>query len=177
MVYALGIVKGFSDGGFHPYEQVSRAQFAAFMARAFAPELIDTPPTSATFADVPDSYWGYGEIEAAAAAGLVRGTGDGTHFSPEAPMTRAQMAAMLCRALGLDEQVAAAAATPVTESPVFEDVAEDYWAAPEISAAHAAGLVSGDTAGLYWPEDSTKRAHAAAVIARALRLQEDGAGS
>ncbi len=177
MVYALGIVKGFSDGGFHPYDQVSRAQFAAFMARAFAPELIEAAPSSPTFADVSDSYWGYGEIEAAAAAGLVRGTGDGTHFSPEAPMTRAQMAAMLCRALGLDEQVAAAAATPVTESQVFEDVAQDYWAAPEISAAYVAGLVSGGTDGFYRPEDSTKRAHAAAVIARALRLREDGAGS
>ena len=177
LVYTLGVVKGSSDGTFRPYAEVSRAQFAAFVARAFVPEgLDDPPPATATFADVPSSFWGYAEIEAAAAAGLVRGTGDGSRFSPNAPMTRAQMAAMLCRALGLDESVAAAAASPVIGLRVFADVPQDYWASLDISAAYVAGLVSGGSDGRYRPEETTKRAHAAAVIARALRLREGDAG-
>lgn len=177
LVYTLGVVKGSSDGTFRPYAEVSRAQFAAFVARAFVPEALDNPaPAAPTFSDVPPSFWGYAEIEAAAAAGLVRGTGDGSHFSPNAPMTRAQMAAMLCRALGLDESVAAAATSPVIGLRVFADVPQDYWAAPDISAAYVAGLVSGGSDGRYRPEETTKRAHAAAVIARALRLREGDAG-
>jgi hypothetical protein len=179
MVYALDIVKGYSDGSFRPYEQVSRAQFVAFMARAFLPEALDAPPpTVPTFTDIPSSFWGYSEVEAAAAAGFVLGTGrGGTAFSPDIPITRAQMAAILCRALGLDDQVAAASAGSATESPVFEDVPQGYWAIAQITAANVAGLVLGGTDGLYRPEESTKRAHAAAVIARALRLREADTGA
>lgn len=175
----MDIVKGYSDDSFRPYEEVSRAQFAAFMARAFLPEAVDAPPpTVPTFTDVPSSFWGYSEIEAAAAAGFVLGTGrGGASFSPDIPVTRAQMAAILCRALGLDDQVAAASAASVTESPVFEDVPQGYWAIAQISAANVAGLVLGGTDGRYRPEESTKRAHAAAVIARALRLREADTGA
>ena len=178
MVYALDIVKGYSDGSFRPYEEVSRAQFVAFMARAILPEALDAPPpTVPTFTDIPSSFWGYREIEAAAAAGFVFGTGrGGTSFSPDVPITRAQMAAILCRALGLDDQVTAASEGSTTESSVFVDVPQGYWAGAQISAANVAGLVLGGTDGRYRPEESTKRAHAAAVIARALRLREADTG-
>lgn len=175
LVYALGVVRGSDNGTFRPYQQVSRAQFAAFLARAFLPELLDRGPSVPTFADVPATFWGYTEIEAAVEAGLVRGTGDGTRFSPNSPITRAQMAAMLCRAVGLDEQTMAAAAP--AEMRVFPDVPQDYWAAADIAAAHAVGLVSGGSDGRFRPEETTKRAHAATVIARALRFHEGDAGA
>ncbi len=100
--YAADVVNG-SGGVFRPYGSVTRAQFAAFLVRAFAPGTLAAPaPRSPVFADVPASFWGYREIAAAAADGLVRGVGDGTRFAPNAAITRAQMATMLCRALGTD---------------------------------------------------------------------------
>ncbi len=177
LVYVAGIVNGSADGTFEPYAPVTRAHFAAFLARAFAADALDVPaPKTPTFSDVPSSFWGYAEIEAAARSGLVRGTGDGTHFSPNAPITRAQMAAMLCRAVGLDQEVAETTAAPVLEMRVFTDVPQDYWASPDIAAAYGAGLVSGGSDGRFRPEETTTRAQAAAVIARALRLQEGSAG-
>ncbi|MHB8868273.1 MAG: S-layer homology domain-containing protein [Thermoleophilia bacterium] len=177
LVYVAGIVNGSADGTFRPYGSVTRAHFAAFLARAFASDALTGPtPSTPTFADVPPSFWGYPEIEVAVHAGLVRGTGDGTRFSPNAPITRAQMATMLCRALGLDQAVLAATAVPPLEFRVFTDVPQDYWASLDIAAAYDAGLVAGGNDGRFRPEETTTRAQAAAVIARALRLQEGRSG-
>ncbi|MHB0980000.1 MAG: S-layer homology domain-containing protein [Thermoleophilia bacterium] len=177
LVYVAGIVNGSADGTFKPYAPVTRAHFAAFLARAFAVDALAVPvPKTPTFSDVPSSFWGYTEIEAAARSGLVRGTGDGTRFSPGAPITRAQMAAMLCRAVGLDQEPTEAAAVPVLQMRVFSDVPQDYWASSDIAAAYGAGLVSGGSDGRFRPEETTTRAQAATVIARALRLQEGSVG-
>lgn len=177
LVYVAGVVNGSADGTFKPYAPVTRAHFAAFLARAFATEALDGPaPATPTFADVPSSFWGYSAIEAAVRSGLVRGTGDGTRFSPNAPITRAQMAAMLCRALGLDQAAGVATEAPALEMRVFSDVPQDYWASLDIASAYSAGLVSGGSDGRFRPEETTTRAQAAAVIARALRLIEGGSG-
>ncbi|MCJ7795638.1 MAG: M23 family metallopeptidase, partial [Thermoleophilia bacterium] len=68
-VFGVGVVNG-SGGVFRPYGSVTRAQFAAFLVRAFAPEALTAPaPQSPVFGDVPVSFWGYREIAAASAAG------------------------------------------------------------------------------------------------------------
>lgn len=61
---------------------------------------ISPPPLSPTFADVPNGAFGYAGIEALAASGITQGCGNG-NFCPNQTMTRAQMAALLARALGL----------------------------------------------------------------------------
>lgn len=61
---------------------------------------ISPAPGVATFSDVPTGYWAFQEIEALAASGITAGTGPGT-FSPNANLTRAEMAVFLARALGL----------------------------------------------------------------------------
>ena len=86
------------DSRFRPYTLVSRALFATYLVRTMAPDelaslgdtaTVDTSGTGgagdieAIFADVPASHWAHDEIELAARLGLVRGTGDGTSFSPE----------------------------------------------------------------------------------------------
>ena len=53
-----------------------------------------------TFPDVAPGYWAFQAIEALAAAGITTGFPDG-EFKPTNPVTRAQMATFLARALGL----------------------------------------------------------------------------
>lgn len=177
-VYDAGVVNG-SGGVFRPYGSVTRAQFAAFLVRGLAPQSLTTPaPETPVFVDVPASFWGYREIAAAAAAGLVRGVGDGTRFAPNAPITRAQMATMLCRALesgGADRSSAAVNANP--DARPFQDVPADYWATADIVTAQSLGLIAGGADGCFRPEDTTNRAQAVTVIARALRLVGEGSGS
>ncbi|MGE5346645.1 MAG: S-layer homology domain-containing protein [Acidithiobacillales bacterium] len=61
---------------------------------------VSPPPAIATFGDVPTSHPFFQFIEALAAAGITNGCGGG-NFCPDAPVTRAQVAVFLSRALGL----------------------------------------------------------------------------
>ena len=62
--------------------------------------IISPAPAVATFPDVSPSFWAFQEIEALAASAITTGFPDGT-FRPTAPVTRAQMATFLARALGI----------------------------------------------------------------------------
>lgn len=130
----------------------------------------------AIFTDVPASYWAYEEIQVAARLGLVRGTGDGSTFSPDQLVTRAQMAAMICRAMGSDpDDDWAGAAAPAYL--LFKDVPEGYWAQGSVVMVQYLGLMCGDTQDRFRPEENTTRAQAITVMARLLRLLEGGSGS
>ena len=61
---------------------------------------ISPAPASPTFPDVPTSFWAFQYVEALAASGITQGMPDGK-FHPKDPVTRAQMATFLARALGL----------------------------------------------------------------------------
>jgi len=61
---------------------------------------ISPAPVTPTFPDVAPGYWAFQEIEALAASEITTGFPDGT-FRPTNPVTRAQMATFLARALGL----------------------------------------------------------------------------
>jgi hypothetical protein len=61
---------------------------------------ISPAPAIQTFPDVNPGFWAFQEIEALAASGITTGFPDGT-YRPTEPVTRAQMATFLARALGL----------------------------------------------------------------------------
>ena len=61
---------------------------------------ISPAPASASFTDVPTSYWAFQYIEALKASGITAGVTP-TTYEPESPVTRAQMAVFLAKALGL----------------------------------------------------------------------------
>lgn len=61
---------------------------------------VSPKPATATFGDVSTGYWAFQHIEALAASGITAGCGGGD-FCPESPLTRAQMAVFLAKALGL----------------------------------------------------------------------------
>lgn len=78
-----------------PDGAVSRAQTASFLVRAFGLE----PAASAGFADTAGSTH-ESDIDALAAAGITKGcAADPPRFCPDQPVTRAQMATLLVRAL------------------------------------------------------------------------------
>ena len=89
----LGVTRGYGDGTFRPHQDVTRAQMAAFLVRAF-----DLPPAGdAGFSDI-DANTHRDDINSLASSGITRGYGDGT-FRPHQDTTRAQMAAFINRAL------------------------------------------------------------------------------
>ncbi len=92
----LGVTQGCGDGSdFCPDRTVTRAQMAAFLARAFG--LAAGPDPG--FSDVPSGAWYAASVARLAASGITKGCGDGTMFCPDRAVTRAQMATFLARAL------------------------------------------------------------------------------
>ena len=201
-LFKAGVVRGGADLKFEPYLTITRAQFAAFLVRAFAPaelrvfpgpadatanvtatttraggDATTTTPTAGvpTFSDVPAAHWAYPEVSTAERLGLVEGVGDGSRFAPDASITRAQMATMIARVLPVLGLGAAPTAAP--ETRVFVDVPVDHWAAAAVSAMRELELMTGGSDGRFKPDDLTQRAQAIAVIARTLRLGAGGSGS
>ncbi len=61
---------------------------------------VSQAPGVASFTDVPTNYWAFQYIEALKASGITGGVTP-TTYEPESPVTRAQMAVFLAKALGL----------------------------------------------------------------------------
>ena len=96
----LGVTRGCGDGsGFCPDQNVTRAQMAVFLSRAY--NLPDGPDP--VFADVPGDAWYAADVAKLAASGITVGCRDGTVFCPSRDTTRGQMATFLHRAENLGE--------------------------------------------------------------------------
>ena len=99
--YDNGVVQGYWDG-YHPDEQVDRAQMAVYVARAVAggdSAVPDDPDGTPFFPDVAADFWAYKYIEYCHDHEIVQGYWDGYH--PERVVTRDQMAVYVQRAFRL----------------------------------------------------------------------------
>ena len=105
---------------FCPDRSVNRAQMATFLLRAFDLE----PADPAGFADTAGNTH-EAAIDALAAARITVGCEtDPLHYCPDKPVTRAQMATFLARALGLVEIPAPAPADDADEEATEDDGSE-----------------------------------------------------
>jgi len=153
-VTGKGIATGYADGSFRSSQVVTRAQMASFLTRA-----LSLSGSSQRFPDVAPDHAHAQAIAAVAGAGITTGYSDG-RFRPSQPLTRAQMATFLTRALGLASSGSAA----------FTDVPADFVHAPAISAVADAGITTGYADGTFRPQDKVTRAQMASFLARALNL-------
>jgi hypothetical protein len=93
----LDLVRGQSDGQFYPDQAMTRAQFAALVARAFSPPPRQNAPS---FADVPGDHWASSAIQTACRGGFLAGFPDGT-FAPNHAVLRLQVWLALVNGLAL----------------------------------------------------------------------------
>ena len=99
--------------------------------------------------------------------GILTGFEDGT-FKPDETVTRAQMAAIICRTLGYEDQAQSSAG-----STMFNDVAADHWAAGYINVAQSLQIVNGYGDGNFGPEDQVTYEQAVKMIVVALGYELD----
>ncbi|NLW07467.1 MAG: DUF4430 domain-containing protein [Clostridia bacterium] len=116
-----------------------------------------------SFSDVTDSSFGWARnvIETLAGAGIIAGV-DGQRFEPARPVSRAEFACLLVRALELEEVTA--------ENLPFTDVKAGAWYAGAVTAAAEAGLIKGYEDGTFAPDNTITREEIVAILARALEL-------
>jgi len=154
-----GILSGYSDGTFRPYNATTRAQLAKIVVGAAGWPLV-TPPT-AHFRDVPPGSLFYTFVETAFAHGIVSGYSDGT-FQPGNPVTRGQLAKIIVAAQGWPL---------VTPAPGhFRDVPPGYVFYSAIETAFAHGLISGYSDGTFRPGNPTTRGQIAKIVYGALPI-------
>lgn len=159
-----GIIQG-SNGKFDPDGQLTCAQLATILAR-----LLKLPPAKdAGFIDNPADAWYYDAINRCAAAGILKGNGDGT-VTPNASITRERAMVMLGRALGIE---------PI-ENPnltQFTDGAQvASYARGMLAALIRAGIVGGVTADQLAPQNNITRAATVTILDRAIGTYADKAG-
>ncbi|WP_418791113.1 S-layer homology domain-containing protein [Phosphitispora sp. TUW77] len=90
-----GIISGFPSGEFKPDNNVTRAQMAIMLSRAYG---LEKSGATAGFQDVRADYWAYDAILSLADNGISRGYPDGT-FRPVISVSRAEVAALLAKAM------------------------------------------------------------------------------
>ena len=155
--YDNGLMTGVSDTEFAPEQTTTRAMIVSMLARL---ENV-TSAESAGFADVDDEWYATA-VNWAASVGVVSGTGEG-NFSPNAAITREQLAAMLMNyAAYKGEDVSARA-----DLSAYSDQ-PSAWAEETISWAVAEGLLTGVTADELQPQGNATRAQVAAILQRYL---------
>jgi len=99
--------------------------------------------------------------------GIFEGFEDGT-FRPNDTVTRAQMAAIICRTLGYEDQAQAS-----TGATVFNDVDADNWASGYINVAQSLQIVNGYGDGNFGPNDQVTYEQAIKMIVVALGYELD----
>ncbi|UBF24596.1 S-layer homology domain-containing protein [Kovacikia minuta CCNUW1] len=91
------LIRGFEDNTFRPEAPLTRAQYAAILAKAFDGAL-KKPATN--FSDVPGNFWAAAAIQKVIQMGFMAGFPDGT-FRPNQNLTRVQAIVALVNGLGL----------------------------------------------------------------------------
>jgi SpoIID/LytB domain protein len=167
-----GLMNGYNGGLFKPEGSITRWQFAKIAVNLYNLMHPDDPiavvdVTVAPYADVParpgvlldESDW----VAAAKGAGLVIVTA-GNDFQPYVVMRRDHMAAMMCRALGWDDEASRLASSAQS----FSDVPGDspYWAAA--TYLRQQGIMLGYEDGTLRPAEPIKRQHVAVMLCRVL---------
>ena len=87
-------------------------------------------------------------VELLSALNIFKGDENG-NFNPDNTITRAEMAAIICRAKGLEGQ-----ATGSAGATMFADVAADHWASGYINLASQNGIINGYGDGNFGPDDT-----------------------
>lgn len=156
-------VIGYPDGNVHPQGNISRAETATIFFRLLKAHTRDGNLTAENvFADVANGKWFNKAVSTMAKLGIVKGRSAET-FAPDAPITRAEFAAICARFN----------TKPTNTSNSFSDIS-GHWAEAEIERAVAFGWIAGYPDGTFRPDTYITRAEAMTMINRVLcRMPQD----
>ena len=155
-------VQGYKDGNVRPYGLISRAETTTIFFRLLKDSVRDgNLLTSNTYTDVTGDYWANTAISTMTGLGIVQGRSADT-FDPNAPITRAQFAA-ICARFDTGKTYG---------SQSFSDI-QGHWAQAYIERAAELGWIKGFEDGTFRPDTYITRAQAMTMINRVLNRTPD----
>ena len=151
-------IVGYPDSTVRPQNGITRAEVATIFFRLLTDETRNANSTKTnSYSDVAAGAWYNHAVSTLSAMGIVKGDSHGK-FNPNAPITRAEFAAIAAR---FDDKAN-------TTAVDFSDIAS-HWAKDEINAAANNGWINGYTDGTFRPNNKITRAEAMTLVNRVLK--------
>ncbi|MFS0870452.1 Ig-like domain repeat protein [Paenibacillus xylanilyticus] len=161
----LGVIKGYPNGGFEPDEQITRAEFAAMIDRAFVDmasrKVTLNEEDFAGFSDI-NHRWSTNNLKKLVAVGVLNGYEDGT-LRPEQTISRQEMALIITRVLN------SLILNIDTSNVQFTDL-DGAFGADAIKKATALGIFEGKNEQTFDPNSGATRAEAIETILKTYSL-------
>ncbi|KNY27648.1 S-layer homology domain-containing protein [Pseudobacteroides cellulosolvens] len=159
------VVMGVDSNNFKPQNNVTRAQFAAFIVRALELDLIDY---KGEFKDVKAGEWYDKLVATAVKSKIIEGMGAG-RFEPNSNITREQMCAMIMRAYEYINGLETKGYVSKYKNR-FSDMKDiSSWAQDYVKGANVLGIVNGMSDTKFIPKSNSLREQAAAIIYKFLK--------
>ena len=155
-------IVGRDDGLVHPEAEITRSEVATIFFRLLTEDSRNMYwETTNPYDDVPESAWFNKAVSTLTNAGIINGKPGGV-FDPDAPITRAEFAAIAVRFFGGEYD----------GEDQFSDIS-GHWANADINKAVLNGLVNGYPDGTFRPDNDITRSEAIAIVNRVLNRKPD----
>lgn len=146
-----------------PEASVTRGEFIKMVMSSIVDMTTFTPENTSEDTDNMlndiEGHWAKAYIVAAVEKGIVNGYSDGS-FKPDAQITRSEAVKIIVSADNHLAMVVEEGTAP------YNDVSDDYWAAPFITVANDQGLVKGYEGKIFKPMKDISRAEAMVIVDR-----------
>ncbi len=153
-------ISGYPDNTFKGERNITRAETAVIFAIILSLNDIDITDAK-QFVDVKEGFWAEHHIYAVVQAGLFKGV-DTTHFNPDTPIKRAELATVIANYLGISR---------TSEQKPFESSFNDvtnHWAHGNIEEVTRYKIAKGYDDGAFRPQKNIARQEAVVMINRLL---------
>ncbi|WP_071393401.1 S-layer homology domain-containing protein [Bacillus tuaregi] len=163
------IINGKTDSTYAPSADITRGEFAALISRSLG--LIAKNPAEVKFPDVPatKAVNKNGEINAAVEAGIIQGFPDG-NFKPDQPMTRAEAAIMIDRAMNFTKVADSKLDKTKKITGLADHASISNTSRDSILKVYQAGIMGGFKTGEFGPYENTQRDQMAKVLDEFLKV-------
>ncbi|MDD3298957.1 MAG: S-layer homology domain-containing protein [Firmicutes bacterium] len=162
-----GFISGRNDELFDPGANITRAEFAAIIARMLKYETPDS--TELPFIDVSEDNWYFNAVAAAYRNGLINGR-SGQVFDSDGNITRQEMAVIIANVLKMKSYRQKGKA----ELDAFDDKGNiSDWAENAVALSVNLGILKGMDDGNFCPLQNANRAQAAVVLNKLYKVFMD----
>jgi len=164
-----GIIQGYEDGTFKPYDKINRAEALSIILKAINPNILLEAPTPEAygdpFNDVSEKDWFAKYVIAAKEKWIIAGQEDG-NFHPEMNMN-------LAEALKIIEESIPDYTTPeVTDDP-FADTPKDAWFAKYMQYAKDHEMINISIENKVLPDQEMTRGYLSEIIYKLNKFNEE----